>query len=321
MKKDGFITLNGEEFPVDRIRYNPYFPVSIVSGEVYMHPYPFPKPFPLTIGSKKYTKQLMFQRIPNESVNTAAFESQAEQALTVHYFVDELKQTISFNISFNLSYAKTIRDIVEPTSIYNAFVDGEGLFCGTQLITDIDTSKVKKYDLESLAFWEKVLLIEDALGVAFEPPQEDVDLTTISTIETLYQNLINNNPIRENKKIDSLGGEWDTVDNKHIQDSIGKAIYFEFQATSHLSLFGVDIALPCVVGIFDSILSNYTCKGKKYKLILEHLNEDKHMYTSTLRFKTEQDLSDYMNGDRNQRISALQTAKTAQNYLRVQGPT
>ena len=318
LKKDGIITLNGEEFPVDRIRYNPYCPISIVSGEIYMHPHPFPEPFPLTLGSKKYTKQLMFQRIPNESVNTAAFESQAGQALTVRYFVNELDQTIAFNISFNLSYVKTIQDIVETTSIYNAFVDGEGLFCGTPLIANIDTSKVKKYDLESLAFWEKVLLIEGTLGVTFEPPLEDVDFTTISTVETLYQNLINSNPIRENKKIDSLDGEWDMVGDKHVQDSIGKAIYFEFQATSHLSLFGVDIALPCVVGIFDSVLSNYTVKGKKYKLVLEHLSEDKHMYTSTLRFKTEQELADYMNGNRDQRVSALHDAKTAQNYLSAQ---
>lgn len=318
LKKDGIITLNGEEFPVDRIRYNPYCPISIVSGEIYMHPHPFPEPFPLTLGSKKYTKQLMFQRIPNESVNTAAFESQAEQALTVRYFVNELDQTIAFNISFNLSYVKTIKDIVETTSIYNAFVDGEGLFCGTPLIANIDTSKVKKYDLESLAFWEKVLLIEGALGVTFEPPMEDVDFTTISTVETLYQNLINSNPIRENKKIDSLDGEWDMVGDKHVQDSIGKAIYFEFQATSHLSLFGVDIALPCVVGIFDSVLSNFTVKGKKYKLVLEHLSEDKQMYISTLRFKTEQELADYMNVNRDQRISALHNAQTAQRYLSAQ---
>ena len=105
---------------------------------------------------------------------------------------------------------------------------------------------------------------------------------------------------------------------KHVQDSIGKAIYFEFQATSHVSLFGVDITLPCVVGIFDSVLSNYTVRGKKYKLVLEHLSEDKHMYTSTLRFKTEQELSEYMNGNRDQRISDLHGAKTAQSYLSAQ---
>lgn len=318
LKKDGFILLNGEEFPVDRIYYKPYCPVSIVSGEIYMYPPSFPDPFPLTLGSKKYTKQLLFRRVPNESVNIAAFESQAEQALKVNYCVDEIKQTISFNISFNLSCAKTIRDIVEATSIYNAFVDGEGFFCGTPIIVNIDTSKVKKYDPESLVFWEKVLQIEKALGITFEPPQEEVDFTTISTIETLYQNLINSNPIRENKKIDSLDGKWDMVSNQKVRDSIGKAIYFEFQTTSHVSLFGVDITLPCVIGIFDSVLGNYTGRGKKYKLVLEHLSEDKHMYISTLRFKTEQELVDYMNGNRDQRISVLHDAKTVQNYLSTQ---
>lgn len=318
LKKEGYIVLNGEEFPIERMRYNPYCPVSIVSEKIFMYPHAFPEPFPLSFGSKKYTKQLIFHRVPNDSINIAAFESQEGQPLRAQYFVDESKQTISFNISFNLSCASTIRDIVESTSIYNAFADGEGLFCGKTLTTRIDTPIVKKYDSESLAFWEKVLLIESTLGIVFEPPQEDVDSSTINIVETLYQNLINGIPVRENKKIDSLDGEWEMVDNSNVQDSVGKSIYFEFQATSRVSLFGVNITLPCVIGIFDSILSDFSVKGKKYKLVLDHISEEKHMFTSTLRFKTEQELTEYMCGDRNQRISVLHDAKTAHSYLRTQ---
>jgi len=70
-----------------------------------------------------------------------------------------------------------------------------------------------------------------------------------------------------------------------------------------------------VLLVYLILCSNYTVRGKKYKLVLEHLSEDKHMYTSTLCFKTEQELSDYMNGNRDQRISALHDAKTVQNFL------
>ena len=73
-------------------------------------------------------------------------------------------------------------------------------------------------------------------------------------------------------------------DDNRVKDSIGKSIYFEFQDTYHMSLFGAEKDLPCVIGIFDSKLSNYTVKGKKYKLLLDHLSEEQHMYTSTLRF-------------------------------------
>lgn len=315
LKKDGYILLNGEEFPIDKIRYNPYCPVTIVSGKMFMYPQKFPKPFTLTIGGKKYSRQLTFQRIPNESVHTAAFESQNEQPLMVQYFLDEPKHTISFNISFNLSYATTVRDVVESTSIFNSFVDGEGLFCGQPLTATIDTTKVKKYDPESLVFWEKVLLIEETLGVSFDPPQDDVDFETIRTIEMLYQNLIKHHPVRENKKIDSLDGEWEMSDNKQVKDSIGKSIYFEFQATSHISLFGIEKDLPCVIGIFDSMLSDFTVKGKKYKLLLENSSEEKPMYTSTLRVRTEEELQTYMDSSRDDRITSLHDAKTIQEYL------
>ena len=319
LKKDGFILLNGEEFPIERIRYNPYYPVSYVSGTMYMYPHPFPNPVSLEVGCDNYSRELTFNRVPNESIHISAFESQKNQPLYVRYFLDENNHTIDFSISFNLSNAKTIRDIVESTFIYNAFIDGHGLFCGHPLGTDVDTSKIKKYDVDSMIFWEKVFLIEETLGINFKPPQEDVDFSTICKIEELYQNLINKRPIRDNKKIESLDGEWEMCSDKDVTESIGKSIYFEFQATSRIALFDVDIELPCVIGIFDATLSNYTVKGSKYKLSLAHLSEEKHMYTSSLHFRTEEELQEYMAGDHNERINLLCVAKTTQEYLKMQG--
>lgn len=315
LKKDGVIILNGEEFPIDRLHYNPYSPVSFASGEMFMFPRPFPAPFTLEVGCDKYSRQLSFKRIPNESVNVATFESEGEQPLVVKYFLDEIKHTIAFNISFNLSYAKTVRDVVEATFIYNAFADGKGLFCGLPLVANIDTSEIKKYDLDSALFWEKVLQIESALKLTFTPPQEDIDFSTIRIVEMLYQNLIKNRPTRDNKKIDSLDGEWDMHGDNEVKNSVGKPIYFEFQVIYHLSLFGAKKDLPCIMGIFDSKLSNYTVKGKKYKLLLDHLSKEQHMYTSTLRFATESDLQACMNGDRSEMIAKLRSAKTPEEYL------
>lgn len=318
LKKDGYIILNGEEFPIEKMSYKPYNPVTYISGSMFMYPHPFPGPFPLKVGCEKYTCELLFQRIPNESVNIAAFESEKEKPLFVKYFLDETKSKISFTISFNLAYAKTIRDVVESTTIYNAYLEGKGLFCGKPLIADIDASKLKKYDPDSIAFWEKILRLEEVLNVQFTPPHDDVDFSVISMVETLYQNLVENNPVRIDKKIDSLDGEWKMTSEEEVKDSIGKPVYFEFQATSSGNLFGMDFDFPCMIGVFNAKLANYTVKGEHYSLILENESEDKPMYTSVQRFLTEEMLTDYMSGDRNERITAFHDAKSVQYYLEKQ---
>jgi len=66
-----------------------------------------------------------------------------------------VKQTITFSISFNLLYAKTIREIVESTTIYNAFADGKGLLLGRPLITDVNTIYLKNMILRVLLFGKK----------------------------------------------------------------------------------------------------------------------------------------------------------------------
>lgn len=315
LKKDGYITLNGEEFPIEKMSYKPYNPVAYISGSMFMYPHPFPGPFPLKVGCEKYTCELLFQRVPNESINIAAFESEKEKPLVVKYLLDETKSTISFTISFNLAYAKTIRDVVESTTIYNAYLEGKGLLCDKPLIADIDASKLKKYDPDSIAFWEKILRLEEVLNVQFTPPHDDIDFSVISMVETLYQNLIENNPVRVDKKIDSLDGEWKMASEEEVKDSIGKPVYFEFQATSSGSLFGIDFDFPCMIGVFNAKLANYTVKGEHYSLILENESEDKPMYTSVQRFLTEEMLADYMSGDRNERITAFHDAKSIQFYL------
>ena len=315
LKKEGYILLNGQEFPIEKMSYKPYNPVTYVSGSVVMYPHPFPEAFPLKVGCDKYTCELIFKRVPNESIHVAAFESEKEKPLHVRYLLDEVKQTITFSISFNLLYAKTIREIVESTTIYNAFADGKGLLLGRPLITDVNTINFKKYDIESIAFWEKILKLEEVMGVSFEPPHEEVDYNTISTVESLYQNLVKKIPVRVDKKIDSIDGEWDMTSDKNVKDSIGKPIYFEFQANTKGELLGVEIDLPCLIGIFNAKMSSYTINGKKYALYLEHESDQKHMYTSMQRFLTEDELKNYMQSDRNTRITLFHDAKSIHEFL------
>lgn len=316
LDKDGYILLNGQEFPVEKMAFNPFAPIKYISGSFHMYPQKFPEPFPIKIGCNKYERILLVKRIPNDSVSIAAFESDKEAPFYIQYFIDSKKQTLKLNVSFNISKAKTIRDIVESTSIYNAFLDGKGTFLGRALDVKLDSSSSKRFDDNSILFWEKVLQIEEHLATSFVPPQEDVDFDTICLVEQLYQNLINRLPTRSRKLINSIDGNWDfNSPQKGIKDAIGHPIFFECEVTSRIELFGAILELPTLLCIFNSVLKEYPQKGKKQKLIFVDESEEKKRYISGMCFKTEGKLKEYKTINHNKMITLFHDAKMPHEYL------
>ena len=314
LKKDGYVLLNGEEFPVEKMFVNPHNPIQKKSGKFFMTPHEFPKPFLLSVGCDGYERKLLVSRIPNNSVGTAAFESEKNAPLVINYFITPEKQTLSMSMSFNLSHAKTIRDIVESTRIYNAYLDGKGYLCGHHLETKLHGKNAKRFEETSAEFWEKVLQIEEFLGVTFTPPHEDIDFDTICIVEQLYQNLIKKTPIRETDKPDTLDGVWEAANEKDIMSAIGSAVYFEFEATKCVTLFGSKFTLHGLMGIMDAVLSDVSKKGKKYKIILQNASEERTRFTSSIFFKDEVSMKAYKEEDHNQRIKAFYAAKRAREY-------
>ena len=194
---------------------------------------------------------------------------------------------------------------MKATSIYNAYIDGSGLLCGQPLLGNLLEDDVNKYDEESIGFWKKVLDLEKILGVTFTPPHADVDFESICAVERLYQNLINRLPIRENKKIESIDGDWEMKSEEEVDKSIGTPIMFEFEATSNIDLFGCQITLPALIAIFDAVVQRYTREGSKYKIFLGDVSEEKMRYISKMCFLTEQDMRMYRDSDHNKAISEL----------------
>lgn len=314
LKKEGFVLLNGDEFPIEKMFLNPHNPIKKESGTFFMLPEKFPKPFKLDVGCDRYERALMISRVPCDSVHGATFESEKDIPLRISYRVDSKDHKLSMDMSFNLSYAKTIRDIVEATSIYNAYLDGKGYLCGKPLETKLHGKNVKRFDDSSITFWEKVLEIEKHLAVSFTPPREDVDFSTMCLVEQLYQNLINNTPIRETIKPESLDGVWDSIDEEDVVASIGSRIYFEFEATRTVELFGVKFNLYGLIGILDAVLADFSKKGKNHKIVLKDVSEESPCYASSIFFKNEDMMKMYKAGDHNLRISQFTSAKRAREY-------
>lgn len=316
LQKEGYIKLNGQEFPIDKMSYNPLNPVKYVSGTLYMYPHPFPEPFQITVGCEKYERNLLVSRVPHNSINIGAFESDENDPLRIKYYLDKDNHHLTLNISFNLKNARTIRDIVESTMIYNAFLDGKGFLMEQPLDGILTGGEPNRFDDSSAVFWEKVLKVEEFLGVSFTPPQDDVDFDTICIVEQLYQNLINKTPTREKQIINSIDGNWDfSGSGKNIEESIGHPIFFEFEATTHIELFGVQKDLPALLGIFNAVLSDYSANAKKQKLVLADESSEKQRYTSILCFKSEDELKAYKSTDHDQMVSLFHDAKKPQDFL------
>lgn len=319
LKRDGYILLNGEEFPVEKLQYHPYVPVKFVSGSFYIFPRKFPEPFSLTIGNGKYERTLQIRRVPNESISVAAFESGKENVLYTNYYIDERKHRMTMNISLNLAYAFTVRDMVEAPSIYNSFLDGKGLMEGSPIESKIMEDNIHKFDQSTIEFWGKVLCIENYLNVSFSPPHRDIEFDEMSTVEQLYQTLIQTTPVRDVKTIDSLDGPWDLTSKKDILKSIGQPLFLEFKAVHCADLFGVKLELPCLLRVFNAILAGFNEEENVKRIILDDQSNDKPRYISFLCFKDEASMKNYEESvDLSISIQQFQNAKYAREYLVVQ---
>lgn len=315
LDRDGLIIINDKELPLSMMIQSPHNPVSFIDGALYILPEEFDPPFTLCVGSDKYKQTLMIKRVPNKSVHIWAFEADESKPLIISYQLDTKKNTMSMNISFNLAAAHTIRDYVEAIAIYNAFIEGKGYIGGVAFPSRLVGEQARKFNDESLSFWEKVLQIETLLDVSFIPPHEDVEFDTICNVEQLYQNLIKQVPIRDTNKIDSIDGNWTFERQDTIKKSIGHALHFEFEATTKITLFGVDLALPCFLMVFNSVLTDAVQEGGKYKLILGNESETKSRFTSVLCFKDHDSMTTYKSGERNAMITAFHDAKRAREYV------
>lgn len=319
LDKDGFILLNGEEVAIDRLCFDPFKSAKYVSGTFYIHPYKFPDPFPVTLGCEKHQTTVTVKRVPNNSVSIAAFESDKNKAIYIKYFIDLAKNAMTFSMSINTTKAKTIKDIVSVISIYNAFIEGKGTFNSIAFNIHLEADQVKKIDPRMLCFWEKLLKIEAVLGVSFVPPHENIDSDSIYIVEQLYQNLINHKPVRDKDKIDSISNNWEFSNpDKDLKDLVGKSIVFQFEATENIELFGVKLQLPALVGIFNSVVKDFSItEDSKYKITLVDESEDKERYTSIICFKTEEELLKNKSSDFNKMVDLLHDAKSVQEYLQV----
>lgn len=316
LKKEGYVLLNGNEFPIEKMSFNPNVSIKYVEKSFWLYPSKFPEAFPIKVGSDKYEREVFISRVPNESVDIMAFESSYDEPFIVKYFINENKKSITMNLSLNLIKANTVFDLVQATSIYNAFIDGKGTLLGHSFGSGLKDSNVKKFGEKSIGFWKKVLDIERILKVQFVPPQDNVAPEDIYLVEQLYQSLVNKIPTRDNQRINSLNGKWDFESlGWDINDMLGKPMFFRFECTSHVELFGIKKDLPTLIGIVNAVLNEYKLNGKKQEVTFIDESQEKKRFNSIMYFESEDELLKFVNGNHQEIIEMFRNAKGPSEYI------
>lgn len=320
LKNEGYIILNNETIKIDDIILNSINLIKQERSNLYFCPCKFPPPFRLNVGCKKYKRELLVSRVANNSVNIIEFKSDEQDPLVIHLFINKKNSSATMNISFNLFRAKTIRDIVESTSIYNAYIAGEGTMMDESFQGVLKGKVTNKFDDSSIAFWEKVMKIEKILNIKFSPPKENVDFETICLVEKLYQNLIRKTPTRSDYILNSLDGNGSVMADD-IKEHQMMSIFFELASTSKFELFGVELELPTLIGLFNYAISEYKIiDGKLIKLIFKDESLEKKRYATEMYFVTEEELhlfrEKYRNEEKHKEMEELfRDAKMPYEYV------
>lgn len=286
-KDPNFLVINGQSVPIEDCFINPLTRVQLLGSSFYVMPKPFPDPFLISVESKKYKRILKIKRVANQSVYVYKFESDCNEPFVIEYFIDTRANTIQISTAMKLRNAHTVRDLVETTSIYNAFVDGTASIEGEPVQQKPSDGAVKRFDDKTIVFWEKVLKIEEVLGVSFIPPMEDIDFDTMCLVEQLYQSFAFQRPTIDSKRINSISGTWAEKTLTKPEDCIGKQLFMIFTGKRTEVLFGVELTLYFISGQCNAVVSDYKLKDKKYTIQFADWSVERHFFTAILYFENQ----------------------------------
>lgn len=309
----GKMTINGNNIEVSQFIQNPFHKDHVVDGSFFPQPPSFPEPFNVTIGAGNYNRILTIRQVVNQSIDTEKYESNPDEALILVYYLNTVQHTMRFSVSLNMKATKNVKDYVECMSIFNAFVDGRITFNEHPIPTRPEVSNQKKFDAMALIFWEKVLKIEEHLGVSFVPTQNEIDHETMCIVEQLYQSFFFQTPTKDLKRVDSVSGLL-VANPKLLDDCVGKSLFFTFECDTKIELLGLTIDLYCIAGQCNAVVSNVETDEKSYKMTFKDISDDKPFFTSVIYFKTKEQRQQYRKeGD--SVVNAMLNAQRPSFYL------
>lgn len=282
------LTINGVTFDFTDIISYPLNP-NLEMQEFYLEPQPFQPAFAITLQGGGIDKRVMIERKPYADMHKSLYGSVLDESFIVSYVLDEMNGMIKFKFNIDINKAKSIKEIVESLTLYDAFLKGAAKISGLPL-PEVDKSDCdNKENQESLKFWIKVYTLEKKLGVSFKPelPFSQDDANWFSK---LYRSLIEEKPFKQYVKMDKFTTEEPHIFKKAIEED-KRNLSLSFIQKSELTIMNISITIFESMGIFNFVLKDVIDKNPQNKpahIYVEPADE-KGIYTSTMIFLNEDD--------------------------------
>lgn len=258
---------------------------------LYLIPPEFPEPHELEIGTKNEKRKFKFSRQPHESISEIKFSTADEGTLEISYIVNY--PIINFTFKVSEKKAQDIKDIIFANKVFNAFLSGEGYINNTKIQIK-DTQSTNLVSKEAMSFWETVYQLERILNVKFNP-KFDITVGLVNKVKLLQRCFIEKIPYKAYETYENVAGTGYNEYSK-IEDLTGKEVYFEMTQENSIELFGVQLKLLQLTGIFNAVVKSQQMLNDKQKgeycIELKSKNNSK-MYSGNMLFITKKDLSKF----------------------------
>ena len=207
-------------------------------GRFFVFREPLRRNMPLT--RKDVHLNIPLTQKPSDNIDTLNFAGE-EGALNAHLHISTSSHTISYGFSFNNSNEPSARKCLIAATIIDGMRTGETVIDGFGAINQ----NPDKSSEELLApFWEKVVKVEKALGIAFQT-NKALDKATFANIERLHRCIYEKQAVGLGFKPDSITVRTDD----EVPDREGTTCRLLFPRQENLNIFGNPFTVYSNVGL------------------------------------------------------------------------
>lgn len=285
--KDGVICLDEHEISVHEFCKSSDW-LQFAEGKFYAEPPRFRDPVLITIAGNGYEKQIYIKQQPYPSISEVKYANTIDDGILFEFIIDEKSSEAKITCSYDLSKVNKVQDILEICNIYKAFATKDLLIDSETVTSPQKKKEINSHIEEIIDYCSKLRQIEIILSKTFSVDLKEFTYSQMRMIECIYQNLVFNKPTKEIDKIHTLVLE--TNDENDVLDLKKKKVAFSYETELVFRLFGVELKLPTIVGLF-----NCECSVRKdketYKVTI--VNDD--YYSTFQTFKSKEELSKVYN--------------------------
>ena len=270
--KSEFININGKEFKLNDLVKSPLKDVDIDGEEVkiFLKPPQFPDPFKIKIMSEDGNQiELKVQRQPYKSLEKSLFKSIENDKIEISYIIDEVKNSVNFNIKVRLDKAENLEEIIKLSKILKEFKEGKLNVDGHVFEGNSNLKDYKELD-SLIEFWERVYKLSKTLNLNFKP-KDDIYKEEVETIDIMYKSFIEKNDFQEFIDINNFTL---TFKNKVDLDAFNKQneMIMQFEENIECSILGENLSFYSVK-TFSNFKVKDVLEDEKENFIY-HINVD-----------------------------------------------